>query len=408
MKSFCLKLLFLTLLVSSFSCQSWENEEILRQDSQARTHFLTAEDATEMAAKFFNVNSRKGTNILSQRVLKAKSALSSRNIQNLNDTVAYIFNNGNNNGFVVISADTRIFPILAYSRDGHLSFAENDDDIIYSNFLSLIEQQINQLEEDAEDVEYDEEVMDGCYTLLLNTGTNWHQHYPFNKYVDIDYPNCVVGCVPLTIGHIMVNAFPTTVYNGKVYYFSSIKEALDSVHNYTPMNSSRTSIRRISGGHPDTSSGSTPTYSYDQALDLVGQLLYDIGRDLNVTYDTLRSGTPPSKGYEFLSRFNMDIPQDSLTRYSQPFVIKYLYEGYNVYMRGLVNDSNLGHAWLADGCSFCWQSQLLKDITKIRNAYIHCDWGWGGNGNGYYSGATFSLGANTVHSMEYFAIKQYE
>lgn len=44
------------------------------------------------------------------------------------DTLAYIFNRGENEGFVVISADSRINPLLAFSEKGHF---DNNNEVVY-------------------------------------------------------------------------------------------------------------------------------------------------------------------------------------------------------------------------------------------------------------------------------------
>lgn len=44
-------------------------------------------------------------------VIDEKAA--TRSVGNANDTVAYIFNWGENDGFAIVAADDRVFPILA-------------------------------------------------------------------------------------------------------------------------------------------------------------------------------------------------------------------------------------------------------------------------------------------------------
>lgn len=40
------------------------------------------------------------------------------------------------------------------------------------------------------------------------------------------------------------------------------------------------------------------------------------------------------------------------------------------------------------------------------SAFIHCDWGWGGNSNGYYSGAVFNAQGYNFKPSKFFAIKR--
>lgn len=61
------------------------------------------------------------------------------------------------------------------------------------------------------------------------------------------------------------------------------------------------------------------------------------------------------------------------------------------------------HAWTVDGCSFCW-----KDIDNhkkgVDNLFVHCNWGWGGTGNGYFYGPIFSPKNYQFWDLHYFSV----
>lgn len=42
----------------------------------------------------------------------------------------------------------------------------------------------------------------------------------------------------------------------------------------------------------------------------------------------------------------------------------------------------------------------------VGDTYIHCDWGWGGSCNGYYSGSVFSASSYDFTPQNYFAVKR--
>ena len=50
--------------------------------------------------------------------------------------------------------------------------------------------------------------------------------------------------------------------------------------------------------------------------------------------------------------------------------------------RGYVSDGN--HAWLADGYQIRQRSRSTRAILKQYNVYCHCNFGWGGNSDGWY------------------------
>lgn len=61
-----------------------------------------------------------------------------------------------------------------------------------------------------------------------------------------------------------------------------------------------------------------------------------------------------------------------------------------------------GHAWVSDGCYFCVDA---GDRNKITETYLHCDWGYGGSGNGYFSRSVFSSTEGNYRPNKYFALK---
>lgn len=44
------------------------------------------------------------------------------------------------------------------------------------------------------------------------------------------------------------------------------------------------------------------------------------------------------------------------------------------------------------------------DPSIILDTYIHCDWGWGGSSNGYYSSSVFSASSYNFTPQNYFAV----
>lgn len=76
-----------------------------------------------------------------------------------------------------------------------------------------------------------------------------------------------------------------------------------------------------------------------------------------------------------------------------------VFVGYRLNNKGL----EAAHAWVVDGCLY------QKQITKIYNPnrelinqyeeyrdYVHCNWGWGGDCDGYYETSVFDLNNGAV------------
>lgn len=48
----------------------------------------------------------------------------------------------------------------------------------------------------------------------------------------------------------------------------------------------------------------------------------------------------------------------------------------------------------------------LSQETKKIESFLHCDWGWGGSGIGYFSGSVFEVSSHKYQPQNYFAVKQ--
>ncbi|HCD77738.1 MAG TPA: hypothetical protein DEQ27_05375 [Prevotella sp.] len=59
-----------------------------------------------------------------------------------------------------------------------------------------------------------------------------------------------------------------------------------------------------------------------------------------------------------------------------------------------------------NGVSISLPEFVNKDDVIDGSAYIHCDWGWGGSCNGYYSGAVFNAGNYNFSPSNFFALKR--
>lgn len=64
-----------------------------------------------------------------------------------------------------------------------------------------------------------------------------------------------------------------------------------------------------------------------------------------------------------------------------------------------------GHAWVIDGCDFC-RTEYLPPHKDVQDVFFHCNWGWGGNCNGYYSGFIFITDVDVYSTdfMDYISI----
>lgn len=304
------------------------------------------------------------------------------------DTLAYILNYPDNGGFVIVSTDRRVYPVLAFAHEGQFTL---DNENARVNFIDRIGTYI---EETPEDTLYDVGDSDfkTCYDIHPIVGYSLDQRAPWDKYVIQEHPGCPVGCVAVATALVMSYSKSQISYHNSLYYLKSIITAINKGPDSTPANLPK----RIEGGIYN------PTYTYEQAVDSMARLLYWIGKDVDMSYGSKGSGAKSEDAYELCKSLSYSIPSGYVTTFDIKKVAQYIIDNHIIYIGGNDINGGGGHAWVIDGCYCC----LNEDRTEIVDPYIHCDWGTGGYCNGYYSGAVFAMDKYNFKPTEYFAVKR--
>ncbi len=300
------------------------------------------------------------------------------------DTIAYIINYADNKGFSIISKDNRINPILAYSATGNFSLS---NEIAKEQFVDRLNgymkvKCVGNKKYDDSDVEDACKLVQNMITICLG------QTSPFNRYVLMSHLNCPAGCVAVASALVMMHSKKHLIYNQFRYYFSDMRRYLAE--------GASSSISSYPGVEPNFEiirDGLVSSYS--QAVDYTAQLLYQIGKDVNMVYSPSGSGASSYTAYLLIKELGFDV----VTGYDTvdlDSVAEHLEDNCIVYMRGS------GHAWVVDGCRYCID---IKTRAR-RDIYVHCDWGWFGSCNGYYSGDVFATKAGSFVPSNYFAVKR--
>ena len=392
------KLLIYGVILSAFlSCNTdtlelFESNITKQNENQYATHKITEQDALDIADKLFektrSANDYTIEYILDDDYKKTRSA-------NAPDTLAYIFNFDNNNGFAVIASDNRVFPLLAYSNNGQFKYEKSYDDPVYANFISLLDDYMATIDENDATIVIPDDYLSTCIVKFPQLQTyKWSQEEPFNKYVIQEHTGCPAGCVAVATGQLMINCKDEFYYHDSLYRCKAIREAMDDgLH-----------LKNHDTEYP-TIIEEQDTISYETAVDHVARLLYWIGKDLNMNYSPSGSAASSYNARRLLKELNYNIKENNLTNFSDTAMIQRIDEGYLLYVDGrVVNNTSEGHAWIIDGYSFCWEN--LSEKTGKTNISLHCDWGWGGNCNGYYSGDVFTTTNYTFGNMKYFSVNK--
>jgi hypothetical protein len=286
--------------------------------------------------------------------------------------VYYIFNALDNNGFIIISAEDNVFPILGYSFEGSYTdqpgfeatnfnyWMDNyTDQIVYSRENSLkadefISASWNELLEPTQ-IKKDFDSVDPLLTTLWDQGTYYNQLCPS----DNSGPGGHVwaGCVATAMGQVM------------------------KYHDHPAQGTGSHSYNAAGYGNQSANFGAT-TYNWSSMPNQINSnntaiatLLYHLGVSVDMQYSPSGSGAFSSDARDALVEyFSYSENAQLLPKNSFPietFVNKIKNEldlNRPVYYSG--SGSGGGHAFVCDG----YQG----------DDYFHFNWGWSGYGNGYF------------------------
>ena len=371
------KVLFFISALCMFACSEDANIDLtapMMNESHevSNGHEIDAAKALEYANIYFNQTETRSSAPLKMDYIVDKTLTRSGDMAD--DTIAYIINRGVNEGFVVISSDDRVYPILAHSDNG--TFVHEEGSIVDVEFVSRISNYIAQNEGENSKVVTEDE-LDGCFVTFPVLKSSWGQRSPFDSYVIVEHPGCPVGCVAVATGQIMANCKTSLIYHGIEFNFSKM-------------------VNGIANG---SSSASSTAYSYNVATDYAAQLMYWIGKDVGMSYSTTGSGAVPNAGFYLLRNLGYNVRNNGLENYNIHEIIDFLIDANLIYMR---SSSNGGHAWIADATRYCVDAASNDTVY----AEIRCDWGWNGTCNGYFSGDVFAARSDLQFgNMQYFAVK---
>jgi Peptidase C10 family/Spi protease inhibitor/PKD-like domain/Secretion system C-terminal sorting domain len=295
-------------------------------------------------------------------------------------------------GFVMVSANDAVRPILAYSKD--MKFDGNNIPPSSLSLLNFYRQQIEYV--NAMSITATAEIADKWNSLVNYTihasaakttygavcvapllPTLWDQAPGYNQFCPYNTPDaslCVTGCVATATAQVMrywswpANGVGSHTYNsGNPYVGTLSANFAGTTYNWAamPLTSSDTNVARLMyevgvavnmDYHPGDSSGS------GAFVTIVGSPITNCAEYALKTYFKYSTSLIGQQRSAFTDATWITKLKAEL-RASRPII----YDG-----QGTLG----GHCWVLDG----------YDTTS----YFHCNWGWSGTSNGYYCIDTFA------------------
>ncbi|MBQ9356862.1 MAG: C10 family peptidase [Prevotella sp.] len=296
-------------------------------------------------------------------------------VQNQSLPCYYVFNIGNDGGFVIVSGDDRTIPVLGYSGSGSFSVSDMPDNM--RAWLDEYQRQIEWIANHqsvsssliARQSQQDREPI----SPMLQS--KWDQDEPFNsKCPAYGSQNCYTGCVATAMAQLM-------------YYYRYPARPMKDIPAYT---TTRSGIAMPTIPVTDIDwDQMLPEYgnsASQEAKDAVANLMLMCGTSVQMDYGTTVSSAYSNSvpvalkeyfGYDASAR--LELRNDYSYNDWNDIIYNELSEGRPVIYSGLASGG--GHEFVIDGYS--------------SDDYFHVNWGWGGYCDNYFLLSILNPGSNT-------------
>ncbi len=343
--------------------------------------YVSVDDAETIGINFHHHQAVKLNHEKNNRIeysIKDRTSMQSAN----GSECMHVFN-FDNGGYVIVSADRRSIPILAYSFEEEFNFedlAPATQDWINNKYISQIELLSNSDQQPSENISmqwemisnnvFSEEKSSRGVEPLLET--RWNQDYPYNMYAPehTEGPggHVYAGCVATAMAQVMKFwDYPASGHGSLEFFygdyysvdFESTTYAWDEMSNQIN-NSSKESI---------------------------AELIYHCGASVNMSWGYDGSGTQTEYTVSALKQYFKYrtgvyfLNKAEVTDSEWKFKLKEdIDNSHPIIYSGTDLEVGMGHAFVCDG---------YQDTS-----YFHFNWGWGGANNGFYFIDALTPGTN--------------
>ena len=280
------------------------------------------------------------------------------------NTGLYVFNRGENGGFVIVSADDAVAPILGYSSQG--SFSSDNMPPSLRSWLDEYSRQIDYARNaKLEKAAYAES--EDFMPIMPLIASLWEQADPYNRMCpEYKGERCLTGCAATALAMVMK-------------YYEHPKTGVGS-HSYTPINNRKLGKLTVDFG--------ATTYDWDNMRDeywwgtytdeeanAVATLMYHCGVSLDMQYGTMSSGA-----------YSVDWPRALKNYFDYDDGVHLLYREYystQGWNELIYNELAAGRPVLYSGVSYEGGHAFVCDGYSA-DGYFHINWGWAGMSDGYF------------------------
>lgn len=335
----------------------------------------SSSDALNVATSFCKKNKSSNKRISSEgaALSLAYACTNTPAVRSLQQNVCYyVFNIGENNGFVIVSGDNRTKEILGYSDNG--SFDINSLPANFSAWLAFYQKEMQVLMDQPE-IENSTTIInlsptkDSVYAASvapLLGGIKWNQGSPYNNLCPVINAStgqkAVTGCVATAMAMVMkYHQWPAKGTGSNSYIPRGFTTPLtvnfsQAIYDWENMNNNYNGLNT------------------QIQQDAVATLMYHAGVAVNMNYGKTSSATTHDMAKALINYFGYD---PNLQYYERD------YYSLSEWKDLLKTELNAQRPVLYAGSSTDVGHQFVCDGYNS-DGLFHFNWGWGGYSDGYY------------------------
>ena len=330
---------------------------------------ITQSEALEKAKAF--IISRRAMSAQQKMRLAAKSTqISNSTITAVDQEHFYVFNVGQSNGYVVVSADDRTPAILGYANNGTFNI-----DAIPENMKAWLQGYANQLEYLANHPSAARAATPEHKAIVPLLKTTWNQGTPYNDKCPLDgNKRSVTGCVATAMAQLMAYyQYPdetTATIPAYVTYSKKI-----TVNSIAPTTINWSKIKNNYTGNESANE-----------KDAIATLMKLCGASIQMDYTATGSSASQSSIASALKTyFNYDAGTTCLDRSDYR-----ANEWDAIIYNELANLRPVGYSGQSTGGG---HSFVIDGYDK--DGLYHVNWGWGGSSDNYFLLSILDPGSNS-------------
>lgn len=403
------KLLFLFISFVAFcSCDNEEFDFTAPVEAQSEiavdSFYVSFEEALAQAEKMLAGTTTTRASATKRKVANHHEYVANRSTRATGDDVEvrfHVINFEDNQGFALVSADSRTTPVYAYSETGNLDIEDATENTGFGDFMdAATEYYIAEAEWSGSDnqllptdpttpiipipmdsiVQLPLEILDGEVYHVKTEERNesnpngilidaeWSIKWPYNYYcgsgnIGSSYwgNRNSAGCGPVAAAQIMSYYQYPLSYGEYIFNWDRILSSAKYADEY-----------------PSISEEALATAYFIHKVGVTANARYE--EDAYVTNNDI-SQLFKKMGYDF----------DGHTSYSSYEMRSSLNNSHPVLLSGLKSNSNDGHMWVIDAYNrklevktYYHQRQphdIYRVISQVLSMYTHCNWGYGNDKN---------------------------